>query len=113
MWDFGWTGRGTPAPIAPPRNLVVIGLYRYVRNPMYVGFFTGWAGLWLLFGRANLYRLVSAGLVIGCVLLFVRYYEEPALRAAFGEDYTVYRRNVRAWIPRLRAWQQPARAPSP
>jgi protein-S-isoprenylcysteine O-methyltransferase Ste14 len=45
VWDFGWTGRGTPAPVAPPRKLVVVGLYRYVRNPMYLGFFVGWAGL--------------------------------------------------------------------
>src|SRR5690242_11590560 len=54
VWDFGWTGRGTPAPIAPPKRLVVVGFYRYVRNPMYVGFITGWVGLWIVFGRANL-----------------------------------------------------------
>src|SRR6202007_1584614 len=41
IWDFGRTGHGPPAPIAPPRKLVVVGFYRYVRNPMYVGFFTG------------------------------------------------------------------------
>ena len=41
IWDFGWTGRRTPAPMAPPRKLVVVGFYRYVRNPMYVGFFVG------------------------------------------------------------------------
>ena len=46
VWDFGWTGRGTPAPIAPPQRLVVVGFYRYVRNPMYVGFAAGWIGLW-------------------------------------------------------------------
>jgi protein-S-isoprenylcysteine O-methyltransferase Ste14 len=45
IWDFGHTGRGTPAPFAPPQRLVVVGFYRYVRNPMYVGFFTGWIGL--------------------------------------------------------------------
>src|SRR5579863_2161980 len=45
VWDFGWTGRGTPAPIAPPQRLVVVGFYRYVRNPMYVGFAAGWIGL--------------------------------------------------------------------
>jgi steroid 5-alpha reductase family enzyme len=54
IWDFGWTGRRTPAPMAPPRKLVVVGFYRYVRNPMYVGFFVGWAGLWVVFGRASL-----------------------------------------------------------
>lgn len=59
VWDFGWTGRGTPAPIAPPQRLVVVGFYRYVRNPMYVGFAAGWIGLWIVFGHPN-YRLIAA-----------------------------------------------------
>src|SRR5271157_6159985 len=54
IWDFGWTGHGTPAPIAPPQRLVVVGFYRYLRNPMYSGFFAGWIGLWIVFGRATL-----------------------------------------------------------
>src|SRR5271169_6343414 len=53
VWDFGYTGHGTPAPFAPPQRLVVVGFYRYVRNPMYVGFFTGWICLWVVFGRAD------------------------------------------------------------
>ncbi len=53
VWDFGWTGRGTPAPFVPPQRLVVVGFYRYVRNPMYVGFAAGWIGLWIVFGRAQ------------------------------------------------------------
>src|SRR5882724_12402855 len=53
VFDFGWTGCGTPAPFIPPQRLVVVGFYRYVRNPMYVGFFAGWMGLWVVFGRAN------------------------------------------------------------
>src|ERR1700740_741163 len=53
VWDFGWTGRGTPAPIAPPKRLVIVGFYRYVRNPMYVGFAAGWIGLWVIFGHPD------------------------------------------------------------
>ena len=105
VWDFGWTGRGTPAPVAPPKKLVVVGFYRYVRNPMYLGFFGGWAGLWVVFGHVN-WALISAVLaVVLCVALFVRLYEEPTLRKMFGTEYEEYCRNVRAWVPRLRAWQ--------
>jgi hypothetical protein len=53
VWDFGWTGRGTPAPVAPPKRVVVVGFYRHVRNPMYVGFAAGWIGLWIVFGHPN------------------------------------------------------------
>jgi protein-S-isoprenylcysteine O-methyltransferase Ste14 len=52
--DFGRTGHSTPAPMIPPKKLVVVGFYRYVRNPMYLGFITGWIGLWILFGQASL-----------------------------------------------------------
>ena len=104
VWDFGRTGHGTPAPIAPPKRLVVVGFYRYVRNPMYVGFFAGWVGLWIVFGRANWMVIgAAAGVVIG-VMLFVRLYEEPTLRKMFGAEYEEYCRNVGRWIPRLHAW---------
>ncbi|MGH9776367.1 MAG: methyltransferase family protein [Candidatus Acidiferrales bacterium] len=105
IWDFGKTGRGTPAPMAPPQRLVVVGFYRYVRNPMYVGFFTGWAGLWVVFGQASrlAIEVVSAGVL--AVMLFVLFYEEPTLRRKFGEEYEEYCRNVPRWVPRLHAWK--------
>src|SRR6266852_8121889 len=71
IWDFGWTGHGTPAPIAPPQKLVVVGFYRYVRNPMYVGFLVGWVGLWVVFGRANRTALIVALVAVVAVVSFV------------------------------------------
>jgi protein-S-isoprenylcysteine O-methyltransferase Ste14 len=106
VWDFGRTGRGTPAPFAPPKRLVVVGFYRYVRNPMYVGFFAGWVGLWIVFGRANILAIVLVALVVLGVVLFVRLYEEPTLRKKFEAEYDEYCRNVPRWIPRLRPWNR-------
>jgi protein-S-isoprenylcysteine O-methyltransferase Ste14 len=105
IWDFGRTGRGTPVPIVPPQKLVVVGFYRYVRNPMYVGFFAGWIGLWVVFGRASRAALAVVLVATLFVVLFVKFYEEPTLRKMFGADYEEYCRNVPRWIPRLRAWQ--------
>jgi protein-S-isoprenylcysteine O-methyltransferase Ste14 len=104
VWDFGWSGGGTPAPIAPPTELVVAGMYRYVRNPMFLGFFIGWVGLWIAFGEANIVAILIAAAAVLGVHLFVVYYEEPTLRGKFGAAYEEYRRNVPRWIPRLRAW---------
>jgi protein-S-isoprenylcysteine O-methyltransferase Ste14 len=104
IWDFGRTGHGTPAPMAPPQRLVVMGPYRYVRNPMYLGFFAGWAGLWVIFGRASVAAIAWACAVLAAVALFVALYEQPTLRRKFGADYEEYCRNVRAWIPRIRPW---------
>ena len=106
VWDFGWTGRGTPAPFIPPRRLVVVGFYRYVRNPMYVGFAAGWIGLWIVFGHANLAVMAAVAAVALGIHLFVVFYEEPTLRGKFGADYEEYCRNVRRWWPRLRPWAQ-------
>ena len=106
VWDFGWTGHGTPAPMAPPTRLVVVGFYRYVRNPMYLGFFVGWAGLWVIFGHANRTALSVAGVAVLAVVLFVLLYEEPHLRTIFGEQYEEYCRNVRRWAPRVHAWNK-------
>ena len=106
IWDFGWTGHGTPAPVAPPQRLVVVGFYRYVRNPMYVGFFLGWFSLWILYGQANLGPLIVALVAVVGIALFVRLYEEPTLRDKFGAAYDEYCRNVPPWIPRVIAWKQ-------
>jgi len=107
IWDFGWTGLGTPAPIAPPQRLVVVGFYRYVRNPMYVGFATGWIGLWIVFGRASAGAITGVAAAALAVHLFVLFYEEPTLRSKFGADYEEYCRNVRRWWPRPRRWDRP------
>jgi len=106
VWDFGWTGHGTPAPIAPPKRLVVVGFYRYVRNPMYLGFCVGWVGLWVVFGRANLAAITGACAATLGVVLFVLLYEEPHLRKVFGAEYEEYCRHVRRWAPRMRAWNK-------
>src|SRR5882724_8516441 len=93
VWDFGWTGHGTPAPFAPPQRLVVVGFYRYVRNPMYVGFAVGWIGLWVVFGHAELRLIAAVAAVALAVHLFVVFYEEPTLRGKFGAEYDEYRGN--------------------
>jgi len=111
VWDFGWTGRGTPAPFIPPKRLVVVGFYRYVRNPMYVGFAAGWVGLWIVFGHANARLIAAVAAVALGVHLFVVFYEEPTLRGKFGKDYEEYCRNVRRWWPRLIPWTQPSAEP--
>ena len=107
VWDFGWTGHGTPAPVAPPQRLVAVGFYRYVRNPMYEGFAVGWIGLWVVFGHANPVAIASVAAVALAVHLFVLFYEEPTLRKKFGAGYEQYCQNVHRWWPRVRGWDQP------
>ena len=100
---FATKGLGTPAPVAPTQHLVVTGLYRHVRNPMYVGLMAAILGQALLFGsRALLYY---AAIVLVLVHGFVLAYEEPALRHQFGDSYQRYRASVRRWWPRLRPWR--------
>jgi protein-S-isoprenylcysteine O-methyltransferase Ste14 len=100
--DFARKGRGTLAPIDPPRNLVASGLYRHVRNPMYVG------AVGLLVGQALLFEsrsvLLYAGFFWLTAHLFVLLYEEPHLERAFGAGYQRYRAEVPRWVPRLRPW---------
>jgi protein-S-isoprenylcysteine O-methyltransferase Ste14 len=104
---FVLEGRGTPAPIAPTERLVVGGMYRHVRNPMYVAVGATIVGQALLLERVVL--LAYAALFWLVVATFVRYYEEPTLSARYGESYAEYRRAVPAWWPRLRAWSPPRR----
>jgi protein-S-isoprenylcysteine O-methyltransferase Ste14 len=96
-------GFETPAPVAAPECLVVGGVYRYVRNPMYVAVLTTIVGQSLLLGRLGL--LLYAGVTWVAVAAFVRFYEEPTLTRRFGADYEAYRRAVPAWWPRLRPWE--------
>ena len=99
--DFAFTGRGTPAPIDPPKVLVARGLYRHVRNPMYISVLLVLLGESVLFSSVRLLRY--AGIVAVGFHLFVLLYEEPALHNKFGTSYEEYCRIVPRWIPRLRA----------
>jgi protein-S-isoprenylcysteine O-methyltransferase Ste14 len=103
---FAIQGLGTPAPIFPPRHLVVQGLYRYVRNPMYVALVLVITGQALLFGNL---RLLEYGAIVWLSThLFVLLYEEPKLRATFGDEYKTFCAHVPRWIPRLRPWHHSA-----
>jgi protein-S-isoprenylcysteine O-methyltransferase Ste14 len=103
---FAIKGLGTPAPIAPTQTLVVSGLYRFVRNPMYL------AVLGLVFGQ--MFAFQSAGLLAYGVALalifhvFVLSYEEPNLRHRFPEEYAAYTAGVGRWVPRLTPWRATA-----
>jgi protein-S-isoprenylcysteine O-methyltransferase Ste14 len=93
-------GRGTPAPVAPTERLVTGGLYRHVRNPMYVAVVAVITGQALALGQPVLLGYAAAVWIT--VASFVRWYEEPALARQFGAQYEAYRRSVRAWWPRIR-----------
>ena len=95
-------GAGTPAPVAPTEHLVVGGLYRHVRNPMYVAVLAVVVGQALILGRLVL--VLWAALAGAAMVAFVRGYEEPALTQKYGDEYVAYRRAVPGWWPRWRAW---------
>lgn len=95
-------GLGTPAPVAPTEHLVVSGLYRYVRNPMYIAVGAVVVGQALVLGQPVL--LPYATLFGVAVWAFVRWYEEPTLQRQFGAEYEEYRRAVPAWWPRRTPW---------
>jgi protein-S-isoprenylcysteine O-methyltransferase Ste14 len=99
FWNFLVQGRGTPAPIDPPKELVATGFYRYVRNPMYVAVLAIIIGHFLWFGYWNL--LIYAIIVFIAFHTFVTYYEEPTLKRKFGVSYENYLKKVPRWIPRF------------
>ena len=101
-------GRGTPAPIAPTDRLVVGGLYRYVRNPMYLAVTAIIVGQGMLLGQAVLF--LYAALFLMTTAAFVHWYEEPTLLARYGEAYEAYRRSVHRWRPRLHPWEPDRKA---
>ena len=100
---FVLEGRGTPAPVAPTERLVVGGVYRYVRNPMYLAVAATIVGQALALGQPILLPYAAAFAV--AVAGFVHRYEEPTLRRQFGEEYETYRRAVPAWWPRREPWK--------
>lgn len=100
--QFVLHGIGTPAPVAPPRHLVVSGVYRHVRNPMYVAIVAAVLGEGLFFGNAQVLRY-GLYLWVG-FFTFVLGYEEPALRRKFGRQYMDFCTHVPRWIPRLRPY---------
>ncbi|HSB60697.1 MAG TPA: isoprenylcysteine carboxylmethyltransferase family protein [Vicinamibacteria bacterium] len=102
---FALKGLGTPAPIAPTERLVVSGLYRHVRNPMYLGVVAATVGQALLLG--SLVLLQYAAVVWLSFFAFVVLYEEPDLRRRFGTSYEDYRAHVRRWWPRITPWRGP------
>jgi protein-S-isoprenylcysteine O-methyltransferase Ste14 len=100
IWEFAARGKGTLSPVDPPKALVVEGLYRYVRNPMYLSVSS------IVLGEALLARspalLVYWMIFFVAANLFVILYEEPALRRRFGESYVRYQERVGRWLPRIR-----------
>jgi protein-S-isoprenylcysteine O-methyltransferase Ste14 len=100
---FAWDGLGTPAPIAPTKHLVVTGLYRRVRNPMYLALLIVLVGEALLFADI---RVAIWGLLAWIAsFVFVVVYEEPTLHKTFGAEYETYCANVPRWRPRLMPWR--------
>ena len=98
--DFLVKGKGTPAPYDPPKELVVSGLYKYVRNPIYVGLLLVIIGHFLWFGYWNL--LIYAMFVFLLFSAVVILYEEPTLKRNFGAAYEDYLKRVPRWIPRFK-----------
>jgi len=100
---FAIHGLGTPAPVFPTRHLVVSGLYRHVRNPIYIAVVAAILGQGLLFGSV---AVLEYGVLVWLAFhVFVLVYEEPKLIATFGPEYEVFCWHVPRWLPRLRPWR--------
>jgi len=100
---FALEGLGTPAPVAPTAKLVVGGIYRHVRNPMYVAVLAIILGQVLIFSS---WAVLVYGIVAGAAMVsFVKLYEEPTLARRYGAEYETYRRAVPAWLPRITPWR--------
>jgi protein-S-isoprenylcysteine O-methyltransferase Ste14 len=100
FWGFALRGRGTPLPLDPPKKLVVVGPYRFVRNPMY------WSVAFVMLGEAAVFHSMAlvdlAAVFFVAVNLFVLFVEEPGLKAKFGAEYEQYCLQVPRWLPRIR-----------
>lgn len=103
-FDFAWHGRGTPAPFDPTIHLVVSGMYRYARNPMYAGVGVCMIGEWLVWGTNPAAALIYLAAYTAAVSVFVVAYEERELQKRFGEEYSRYRQQVPRFVPRLQPW---------
>ncbi len=100
---FAIQGLGTPAPVFPPRHLVISALYRHVRNPIYLAVVAAILGQGLLFGSVP---VLEYGVPVWLAFhVFVLVYEEPKLTATFGPEYEVFRTHVPRWLPHLRPWR--------
>ena len=108
----GWTmslfrriGRGTPAPWAPPQKLVVMGPYRYVRNPMITSVLVMLVAEALFFASWQLIGWMAVFFIANNI--YFPLFEEKGLEKRFGDDYHTYKKNVPRWIPRLSPWTRP------
>ena len=110
--EFALRGEGTPAPFDPPRRLVISGLYRWVRNPMYLGMALMLIGETILLPQIRREMAALSALLATVVAVLVVRMEEPALRRLFGEEFEEYCRQVPRWIPRLTPFDTPDPPPS-
>lgn len=100
--DFYKSGKGTLAPWDPPKKMVVVGLYRFMRNPMYVGVLLSVLG-WGFYFQSMIIVLYAVILAVGFHVRVVRN-EEPWLKSQFGIEWEKYQKEVNRWLPRLTPW---------